>query len=527
MFTVDIINLFLSVWLKPMLILTIMLSIAKNSFVFSAAASHWFLVCTLFVTCFGFVGLNWFPGVNVSLLPHYFSSFTSMAVSFDGMSSSTIYLAVVVYFLGAIWVSCFQVFGLFEIRSITLNATPIVSARAEDIVERICETYGITRSVRMLETKELESPVMWGHFSPTILLPTSYVDWDEDRFTRVIAHELAHVSRCDWLIKILCKFVCAILWIVPLAWYVANRLEWFAELACDDKVVDSLDCRAEYAEDLLTLSTDVSRSSWVLNFIRSSQLFVRIQHVLDGRNQRGCLERKTKWVNVVVCALLILPISVLHAVPKPLEIDFNFPNDYSVRLNEKSEQKNLYSERPEFISIEMIPAVDYLSLDFPETPRFEEEVLVVAQMNNSHDLSNVENLAKEQVMDLPRQALADIAVPTVDVKGMLPQRMAIPVYPRRAIDRGVEGLVIVQFNIDEYGEINDPKIIVSQPKKIFDRAVLKALKKSKYRPMEIEGQAITIKNVTETYYFKLYESAADKPVSVKRPLHVRIAELDV
>lgn len=529
MFTIDVINLFLSMWFKPMLILMIMLSIAKNSFVFSAAASHWFLVCTLLVTCVALVFLNWLPEVNLSLVPHDFSPLTSIAVSFDGMPSTFLYLLILTYILVAVWVGFFQFFGLLEIRIITRRAQTITRPKAQVILQRLCVLYRIKPVINLRVTTELESPVMWGHLAPVILLPLSYEEWSDDRLTRVLAHELSHVGRSDWLIKIVCKFVCVIFWMVPLVWYVANKLEWFAELACDDSVVDSLNCRAEYAEDLMSLSADVSKSSWVLNFIRSSQLFMRIQHVLDGRNQRSSLGVKTKCLNVLICALLILPVSVLQAVPKPLELQFVLSVDYDLMLGEEMENKN-DSHKPNwgpiFTSVENIPELKGALLTIADTPRFEEEVLVTAK--ERINLVNT-TLGKPSVGEgsvLTELAFSDIAVPTVNIKGLLPQRMAVPLYPRRAIDRGVEGMVIVQFDIDENGYIKNPKIIVAQPNKIFNRAVLKALKKSRYRPMEIEGQAVKIKNVTETYYFKLYENATDKPANIKRPLQVRIAELD-
>jgi len=58
-----------------------------------------------------------------------------------------------------------------------------------------------------------------------------------------------------------------------------------------------------------------------------------------------------------------------------------------------------------------------------------------------------------------------------------------PVYPRQAIRAGVEkGQVLARVMIDEKGNVTDVIIVSSQPPKIFDSAVIEALKEWKFKP---------------------------------------------
>lgn len=68
-----------------------------------------------------------------------------------------------------------------------------------------------------------------------------------------------------------------------------------------------------------------------------------------------------------------------------------------------------------------------------------------------------------------------------------------PDYPQRALSRGIEGWVQVQFTISETGAVIDPIVVDSSPKGIFDDAALKAISRWRYNP-KIEG-AVAVQRV--------------------------------
>jgi len=66
-----------------------------------------------------------------------------------------------------------------------------------------------------------------------------------------------------------------------------------------------------------------------------------------------------------------------------------------------------------------------------------------------------------------------------------------PQYPIRAAERGIEGWVVLRFTITATGTVENPTVIDAKPKRIFDRAAIRALKKWKYRPRVVDGEAIS------------------------------------
>jgi protein TonB len=68
-----------------------------------------------------------------------------------------------------------------------------------------------------------------------------------------------------------------------------------------------------------------------------------------------------------------------------------------------------------------------------------------------------------------------------------------PEYPQRALSRGLEGWVQVQFTISETGAVIDPIVVDSSPKGIFDDAAVKSVLRWRYNP-KVEG-AVAVQRV--------------------------------
>ena len=85
----------------------------------------------------------------------------------------------------------------------------------------------------------------------------------------------------------------------------------------------------------------------------------------------------------------------------------------------------------------------------------------------------------------------------------LPIVKVAPVYPRRAVDRGIEGYVIVEFTVTKTGAVRDPRVVEYEPSTIFNKAALEAALKFKYKPRIVNGEAIEVHGVLNKITFKL------------------------
>jgi protein TonB len=85
----------------------------------------------------------------------------------------------------------------------------------------------------------------------------------------------------------------------------------------------------------------------------------------------------------------------------------------------------------------------------------------------------------------------------------LPIVKVSPVYPRRALSRGIEGYVIVEFTVTKSGTVTAPMVINAKPEGIFDRAAMDAASKFKYKPRVVNGEAVAVAGVQNKISFQI------------------------
>lgn len=85
----------------------------------------------------------------------------------------------------------------------------------------------------------------------------------------------------------------------------------------------------------------------------------------------------------------------------------------------------------------------------------------------------------------------------------LPIVKVTPVYPRRALQRGIQGYVIVEFTVSKIGAVVDAFVVEANPEDIFDQAAIDAAKKFKYKPRVVNGEPAAVSGVQNRITFKI------------------------
>jgi protein TonB len=88
----------------------------------------------------------------------------------------------------------------------------------------------------------------------------------------------------------------------------------------------------------------------------------------------------------------------------------------------------------------------------------------------------------------------------------LPIVKVAPIYPQRALSRGIEGYCVVQYTVTRQGTIRDPFVIEDQCTSLmFHRPSLQAALKFKYKPRVIDGQAVDVPGVQNKFTYVIEE----------------------
>ena len=102
-----------------------------------------------------------------------------------------------------------------------------------------------------------------------------------------------------------------------------------------------------------------------------------------------------------------------------------------------------------------------------------------------------------------RGAMSGLNISAGSDRDTIPLVRVPPDYPPRALNRGIEGWVIVEFTITGAGAVKDAKVVDAQPKNIFDDAALKSISRWRYNPKIENGQPVERVGVRTIIRFNL------------------------
>lgn len=145
--------------------------------------------------------------------------------------------------------------AMYSVRTLRLRSEPINESPLSARVLALAHQFNISRSVSLLVSNRIESPVSCGLFRPRIVLPVQAIEWQESTMTDVLLHELSHIKRLDWLTNLMANVIACLFWFNPLVWLAVKRLRDESENCCDTAVINSGRSDTDYAESLLGVAT--------------------------------------------------------------------------------------------------------------------------------------------------------------------------------------------------------------------------------------------------------------------------------
>jgi len=109
-----------------------------------------------------------------------------------------------------------------------------------------------------------------------------------------------------------------------------------------------------------------------------------------------------------------------------------------------------------------------------------------------------EATARAEAAERARQA----AVAEAASRQYLPIAKKPPVYPQRALDAGLQGACTVSYTVDVQGRVRSPKV-VGDCHPLFIRPSLIAAQSFRYQPRIVDGRAVEVPNVQNTFHYRI------------------------
>jgi beta-lactamase regulating signal transducer with metallopeptidase domain len=226
-----------------------------------------------------------------------------------------------VWLVGVALLSVWHLGGWIQVRRMTRRATRPVEEGWELALIRLRRRLGIEHAVMLLESASVPVPAVVGWLRPVILVPASaFAGLTPQQLEAILAHELAHVRRHDYLINLLQTAVETLLFYHPAVWWVSSQVRQERESCCDDLAVSVCGDRLGYARALAALEGLRTPSPRLAMGADGGSLLRRIRRLAGVPETAG---GAPVWVAGALALALLLGGAVFHEGARaglPMEI---------------------------------------------------------------------------------------------------------------------------------------------------------------------------------------------------------------
>lgn len=327
-------------------------------------------------------------------------------------------------------------------------------------VVELARYFGVSRPIAVVSSAVARVPFVVGHFSPVIVLPLEIatgMPWPQLKL--ILAHEIAHLRRADYLVNWLQIALEVLLFFHPAVRWLSEELRRLREACCDDMVVAYAGGRGDYARALLSLEEFRHEAPLLAPSAVAGGLLWRVQRIA-GRvpHERGALQKIV--LPAVVLGLmstliagglqirpgsgpreLVLPQAELFGTELALPAATTTPDSWQAQLPTLASAQTTPLAATAAKSPLIAPAQTLALSTVPEPP-----------MSRAEILASVE---------IPTPALSPSAVLVPDARKPRPERSVKPRFPAgvHLVDDSLT--VELGYTLTASGDIADIKVLES------------------------------------------------------------------
>jgi beta-lactamase regulating signal transducer with metallopeptidase domain len=235
-----------------------------------------------------------------------------------------------VWLIGVIILSLRTIGGWMLIQRLRLTALIEIPDTVRRTFDCLSRRMGIRRHIDLFLSERISGPLAMGVVRSVVLLPASALTHlAPDQLEVVLAHELAHIRRGDYLWNMLQTVVETLFFFHPAVWWLGGQLRQQRELCCDDVALSCCADPVVYATALLRLeeqrSSRLNLAMALDGHSAALGLKERIIRILEGSGHDAPQRRELAPLSLVgvsaVLGMFLLPLPQVFADhAKPAEL---------------------------------------------------------------------------------------------------------------------------------------------------------------------------------------------------------------
>jgi len=320
----------------------------------------------------------------------------SMATKIQIWLNMHIYELVICWLIGAAFLMLRFAAGWIYTERLRSSARIVMDKEWRVRFGVLTAKLNISQSVEFRQTTKILTPMVIGAFKPVVLIPFGFLTgFSTSQIEAILAHELAHIRRNDYLVNMLQSFVEVVFFFHPALWWISEKVRTEREHCCDDIALTVCNDKMSLAKALVKVAEWQSAPHLAMAFASKKPLLLnRISRVLGidskpkrilvnwpvtlvflslmvgfsmfaiGQKKEIIKERKTSKRNQSVSVIKDIDSSfeeniniqptIVEDVSEPV-IDVNIDNSFEFANDTLEKKREEFQQKMEAFQLEMDP----------------------------------------------------------------------------------------------------------------------------------------------------------------------------
>ncbi|MFZ6766020.1 TonB family protein [Undibacterium sp. Di26W] len=349
-------------------------------------------------------------------------------------------------------------------------------------IDQLSQQFQIQGKVVLRVVDDLNTPLVVGIFRPMILLPGAMLSgMPVDLLEMLVAHEMAHIKRHDYLLNLVQSTIEMLLFYHPAVWWISRQIRHDREEIADDLAARVTGEPRRLALALSELANFQFTTPQLAQAAHGGNLMSRIKRLLKPevkstglRGMFGVLGLAASTVVYAAHAVSVIPVAALETTSASQLLAT--ANPVAPQLEKQLEQQLDSDAMPK----KEIKLVSLQTKDKEKTKPASEEKNSV----QSADATKIDADAPQ----VKNRLAADTAKNRFDFTSCYPK------YPRSALRNGETGVTSLAFLVKANGLIDDVTVLDSSGNLSLDAAAAQAFRGCKVKPAVVNGKAVALRS---------------------------------
>ncbi len=215
---------------------------------------------------------------------------------------------VLAWFVGVFSLSVWYLGGWTQLQKLRRKMVKPVDESLQCKLKELQGRLGVSRAIEIVESALVHSPTVIGWLKPVILLPASVLTgFSPEQIEAILAHELAHIKRCDYLVNMLQTGVEILGFYHPAVWWISKKIRVERENCCDDIAVKVSGDKIAYAKTLALFEGIKPGQPDLAVAASGGSLFQRICRLIQKDSTTVKADWKPSFIAILLIIALLIP----------------------------------------------------------------------------------------------------------------------------------------------------------------------------------------------------------------------------